>query len=207
MTESKDLLSLTAGDLMNRNVLALRADMPLREAARELIHAGVRGAPVVDDMDHCVGVFSVSDIARRAAQNSSRGMAFPRSCGFQQIVRSPHGGESIMCMLAAESCPYQRVQEQNDGHNMVMCMEPHAVPTDWQMVDLEVSPGDTVQDVMTTEVVMVDPETPVPDLARVMLDRGVHRLVVTDALGHPIGLVAVDELLQILAHPELVHMG
>jgi CBS-domain-containing membrane protein len=40
-----------------------------------------------------------------------------------------------------------------------------------------------------------------------MLDRGVHRVLVLDADGRPVGVVSVDDLLQMLAHPEVAALG
>jgi CBS domain-containing protein len=60
-----------------------------------------------------------------------------------------------------------------------------------------------VRDVITTEVVGVGPDAPVTELARVMLDRGVHRLLVLDLPGRPVGVVSVNDILRVLAHPEI----
>jgi CBS domain-containing protein len=85
-----------------------------------------------------------------------------------------------------------------DGGLTLVCTEPHCVPTDWQMVRLEDLPGDRVRDLMTTGVVTVAADTPVGDAARRMLDRGVHRLVVTDPGGRPIGLLSATDILAAL---------
>jgi CBS-domain-containing membrane protein len=195
-------LSLTAGDLMTRDVRTVRADTSLADAARQLARWGVRGAPVVNDTGRCVGVLSVSDLARWVAGQSEAGTALPRACAFQEKYREPGGRETVLCLLAEGVCPLQRVREMPDGKLAVVCTEPHCVPTDWQVVELDSAPG-TVRDVMTTEVVSVGPDAPVTELAQVMLDRGVHRLLVLDTLGRPVGVVAVDDLLQVLAHPEI----
>jgi CBS domain-containing protein len=92
------------------------------------------------------------------------------------------------------------------GGTAVVCSEPHCVPTDWQMVETE-APATVVRDIMTSSVVDVGPGANVTELARLMLDRGIHRLVVLDADRRPIGIVAVNDLLQVLAHPELTPAG
>jgi len=86
------------------------------------------------------------------------------------------------------------------------CVEPHSVPSDWQVVALESAPGTTVRDIMTTVVITAEPTTPLPELARLMLSHRVHRLVVLEDR-RPVGVVAVDDLLQVLAHPELAPAG
>src|SRR5262245_10817574 len=62
VTES--LRALTAGKLMSREVVTIAAALPIRDAAHRLAIARVSGAPVVDESGRCVGVLSVSDIAR-----------------------------------------------------------------------------------------------------------------------------------------------
>lgn len=57
-------VSLTAGDVMTRNVIAVPADMPIEDLAGFLISNGISGAPVTNDEDELVGVVSLTDIAR-----------------------------------------------------------------------------------------------------------------------------------------------
>jgi CBS domain-containing protein len=199
-------LLLTAGDLMNRDVRAIRDDMPLPDAAAELTRFGVRGAPIVDAAGRCVGVLSVSDLTRWAAGRACPGVPLPRACAFQEKYRGPGGRETVLCLLAEGVCPLQRPWRAPDGKPAVACAEPHCVPTDWQVVESEPAPA-VVRDVMTTGVVSVDPGAPVPELARVMLDRGVHRVLVLGPAGRPAGVVSVDDLLQVLAHPEITAPG
>lgn len=54
---------ITAADLMNPKVLAVREDMTLRELAAYLIHHQITGAPVEDGGGRIVGVVSTVDIA------------------------------------------------------------------------------------------------------------------------------------------------
>ncbi len=53
----------TARDVMNAEVVTLRADMAVYEAARVLTEKQIMGAPVVDSEGRLVGVVSVTDIA------------------------------------------------------------------------------------------------------------------------------------------------
>jgi CBS domain-containing protein len=206
VTAPEKPLALTAGDLMSRDVRTVRADTPLVDAARQLTRLGVRGVPVVDDAGQCVGVLSVSDLARWAAGWGEPGTALLRTCVFQEKYREPGGQETVLCLLEEGVCPLQRVQEMPTGQLGVVCIEPHCVPTDWQLVELDCTPT-LVRDVMTTEVVSVDSGAPVPELARVMLDRAVHRLLVLDPAGRPAGVVSADALLRVLAYPEFTTRG
>lgn len=53
-----------------------------------------------------------------------------------------------------------------------------------------------VVDVMTTEVVTVDPEASVHDVARLLLDNAVSAVPVMDARGHVLGMVGEGDLLR-----------
>lgn len=52
----------------------------------------------------------------------------------------------------------------------------------------------TVSDAMTTDPVTVTPETPVTDVARVMIDRGIGGVPVVDESGDLLGIVTESDL-------------
>ncbi len=58
-------------------------------------------------------------------------------------------------------------------------------------------PATTVRDVMTPEVYSVSSEAPVPEIAKGLLDGGLHRLFVSDG-GELIGTISVSDLLGLL---------
>jgi CBS domain-containing protein len=205
-TLDNPLLTLTAADLMSRDVEVIGADMPLRYAAAQLARWGVHGAPVVNDRGQCMGVLSVTDITRWAGRNAEQ-VPLPRTCSFQEKCREPGGRETVLCQLPEGICPLQRLRETSDGKVALTCIEPHCVPVDWQTVQMETLPGDAVRDFMTTTVLTAGPDTPVPELARLMLEHQITRLVVLDDQKRPIGVVTADDLLQVLAHPELATTG
>jgi CBS domain-containing protein len=198
---------LTAGDMMSRDVVTVSADLSLREAALQLARREIHGAPVVDAVGRCVGVLSVTDLARWASGRGEPKVQVPRTCAFQEKYREPGGAETILCRLAEGVCPFQRLREMPDGRLAIACTEPHCVPVDWQVVELESLPGDSVRDFMTTTIVTADPDTPVHELAQLMLEHQVHRLVVLDTQQRPVGVITVNDLLQIIAHPEIVTPG
>lgn len=200
------LLQLTASDLMNRNVRTLVATLTVREAAWELARWGLRGMPVVDSDGHLCGMLSITDLARWVAQRNQQEGHRPKACAFQHIERYPSGREEVRCLLPAGTCPFQRLHLRSDGQQVLLCGDPQSVPTDWQMVESQPQPL-LVRDVMTTVVHTVPPETTLPQLARRMLEEGVHRLLVVDASGHLAGIVAADDLLQVLARLDDPHFS
>jgi CBS domain-containing protein len=56
--------TLTAADLMTREVLTLDAGLPVARALAQLGEHEVSGAPVVDTAGHVIGVFSARDVTR-----------------------------------------------------------------------------------------------------------------------------------------------
>jgi CBS domain-containing protein len=60
--------TLTARDVMNPEVMALRDDLTAREAAAFLIENQIAGAPVVDGGGRLVGVVSLTDLAENESE-------------------------------------------------------------------------------------------------------------------------------------------
>jgi CBS domain-containing protein len=73
------LQGLTVRDVMARDVLTLRDDQNMAEAAATLAERSISGAPVVDASGKCVGMLSAGDfvryLARRAGTAPSEGGA------------------------------------------------------------------------------------------------------------------------------------
>lgn len=66
-----DFLTLTAADLMSRDLILIPREMSLRHAARLLLTAGVTGAPVIDAAGRCAGIVSATDFMRRAGHDDA----------------------------------------------------------------------------------------------------------------------------------------
>ena len=92
MSETENRM-LTAGDLMSRDVETVSADLPLRQAAKRLARSAIHGAPVVDGEGRCVGVLSVTDLARWSSGQGEPRLQRARTCAFQEKYREPGGRE------------------------------------------------------------------------------------------------------------------
>jgi len=195
----KHLLDFTAADLWTKVVVSLSQAMPLREAAKELLHAGIHGAPVVDADGRCVGVLSVTDLARWAVQRTGGIVGHPRTCSYQETHRGLRGEETVLCTVERGRCPYQFEKRLPDGTVVTGCHEPHTVCLEWQMVEIEGLPTEDVRHYMTAEPVTADPDTSITALARLMVNSVVQRVVVTDADRRPIGIVSATDLVAALA--------
>jgi CBS domain-containing protein len=65
--------------------------------------------------------------------------------------------------------------------------------------DLHKTLGQTVGEVMTPHVVSIDADTTLPEAARIMHDKKIHRLPVVDANHHPIGIITQSDIVRAIA--------
>src|SRR5215470_15083683 len=68
--------------------------------------------------------------------------------------------------------------------------------------DHEKAAGVTAADLMTSPAVTIGPDEPVVDAARLMRDRRVKRLPVTNATGHLVGVISRIDVLSVFARPD-----
>lgn len=73
------------------------------------------------------------------------------------------------------------------------------VCSDWQVLELEGVPEDSVQFYMTRDPVTVNIDTLLPELARTMLDAHIHRVIVVDEETRPVGIVSTTDILAAVA--------
>jgi CBS domain-containing protein len=73
------------------------------------------------------------------------------------------------------------------------------VLTDWQVVDVEQLPTETVGQFMTPDPITVAVDTPLPELAQKMVDAHVHRIIVIDRRNRPVGVVSSMDILAAVA--------
>ncbi len=70
------------------------------------------------------------------------------------------------------------------------------------MVGLDLLPPDAVAASMTADPVTARPMTPLRELARMMLDAHIHRIVIVDEGDHPVGIVSSTDVLAAVARLE-----
>jgi nucleotide-binding universal stress UspA family protein/predicted transcriptional regulator len=195
---NKPFLACTAGDLMSGPVEVVRQDSTLREAAVVLRKAQVSGAPVVDDEGRCVGVISAADFVRWANQPGADGrpdVRAIRTCPYQNTGPSGEGKELVCCTLPAGACPVQRPAAEKEAP---VCGMPSCVLVDWQLV-VEGLPLAEVRRFMTADPVMVPASTALSDLARMMIDAHLHRVIVVDDERRPVGVVSSTDIVAAVA--------
>jgi len=64
-----------------------------------------------------------------------------------------------------------------------------------EMIDIEDSPHDEIRNYMTTQPVSVAPGTPIGEMAQMMVDAHIHRVLVFVEQGRPLGIVTSTDIL------------
>jgi CBS-domain-containing membrane protein len=93
------------------------------------------------------------------------------------------------------------VQPTTGGRHTSVCVLPSGVYSDWQQVAKNLPPS-AVHRYMTTDVVTVGPDTSLPELARIMVDDRIHRVIVVDEQRRPTGIVTSMDILAAVAQEE-----
>ena len=167
---------ITAADLMNPKVLAVRDDMTLRELAAFLIRNQITGAPVEDGGGRLVGVVSTVDIAEAVLAGQEEGGA---------------GDEAGSGGAAGEAA-------RAGGGVAFFAQDWEEEPDEEDLAELRLAEDDLlVRDIMTPAVYAVAEDATVSEVASRMLDSHVHRLLVTRE-DRPVGIITTSDLLGLL---------
>ncbi|MBV8202254.1 MAG: CBS domain-containing protein [Acidobacteria bacterium] len=168
---------ITAADLMNPQVLAVRDDMTLRELAAFLIRNQITGAPVEDAGGRLVGVVSTVDIAEAVLAGQGEAAAGGEAAG--------GGGAPAEAGRAAGAVAFFAQDWEEE-------------PDEDDLAELRLAEDDLlVRDIMTPAVYSVAEDATVSEVASRMLDSHVHRLLVTRE-DRPVGIITTSDLLGLL---------
>jgi CBS domain-containing protein len=199
VTTAKPGLGLVAEDVMSREVVTITRQMKLCEVARTLRLGRGGGAPVIDEKGRCVGVLTVPDFLRWAEEWWPGETDEVPACRYQVKGRLLTGEEAVICTLAEGSCPLQAIRPTTGGRHTAVCLEPRGVLSDWQQVVEKNPAGDRADRYMTTDIVFAGPQTPLPELARRMIEARLHTIPVLDEQGRPVGVVCSTDVLAVAA--------
>ncbi len=72
----------------------------------------------------------------------------------------------------------------------------------WQIIEADRLPKECVADYMTKDPVTAAPSTRIGELARMMIDAHIHRTIVVDEKGRPIGIVSSTDILAAVAQAD-----
>jgi CBS domain-containing protein len=154
---------------------------------------------VVDAEGRCIGVLSASDIVRWAQEEvpGTQDVPLP-ACPYQAKGPLLTGEEAVICVLGEGNCPWQVTRPTTGGRHTSLCQLPSGVHSDWQQVTRNL-PGSAVRRYTTSDVLTVRPETPLRELARILVNARIHRVMVVDKLRKPTGIVTSMDILAAVA--------
>jgi CBS domain-containing protein len=169
---------ITAADLMNPEVLTVREDWPVADLARFLIDNEISGAPVEAADGKLVGVVSLRDIVAYASGEDDPDLDAADG-GEEDGEAGEDGGDETHSEFYAQGWDDDEWTQQ-----------------DFDDLDL----GDEellVEDIMTPRVFSVSEEATVSEVANLMLNQHLHRVLVL-AEGKPVGIISSSDLLGLL---------
>jgi CBS domain-containing protein len=160
---------IKARDLMQKEVITLRAGATVQEAIETFEEYHISGAPVVDESGRLVGVLSARDITRTEHVRGGR----IETMRTQYYLANPleEEGESLW------------VEEDLLGK---------------EDYSPQVLGNETVGDWMKTEVVSVAPDASLKKLCRLMTEESIHRVLIVEN-GSVVGLVSTFDVVRHLA--------
>jgi len=164
----KLLQNIHARTLMRTQVLKLSPNMPIPRALELFEDHKISGAPVVDSNGRVLGVLSTTDINR--AEN------------VRESSKHAESGE-IVLREGDDERDDERAEED------LLSIEDYGPAT---------SDGPTVGEWMNPEVISVGPESTLPDLCRVLVENGIHRVLVMDR-GELQGIVTSSDVVRCIA--------
>jgi CBS domain-containing protein len=182
---------LKLADIMTTRVIALEPETTLRDAIDELSAAGVSGAPVVSG-GQLLGVVSASDILDFQASS-------PTVPSYREDLAEwgdwgpPDRWEED---LSEPPSAYFVQRWADSGADLVERMAGPDGP-EWDLLGEH-----AVAEVMTRAVVSLSSDVDVAEAARVMMERGIHRLIVADD-HRLVGIVSTMDVLRAVADGRL----
>lgn len=115
-----------------------------------------------------------------------------------RVTGAPVVDSDGRCVGVISSTDFLRWAGQSEGQ--VADPNVECVCCAWQIVESGSLPEHQVGELMTPDPVMVTQVTPIYDLARMMLDARIHRIVVIDEQRCPMGVVSTTDILAAVAH-------
>jgi CBS-domain-containing membrane protein len=104
-------------------------------------------------------------------------------------------GDFVACCAANRTRCAKHRAEANRGP----CTFPDCVGSEWQMVDVTESVEGMVRDHLTPDPATALPETPIAQLAQMMVDGQIHRLIIVDNQRRPLGIVSTTDIVAAVA--------
>lgn len=204
MSTEQRLEDVTAADIMQQDITTIPSTMPLAEVERVLSDQNISGAPVTDHAGNIAGVISMRDIMTHNADVHDDGRTLHPSW-FQTLEEPVRGGGAagraagdrearILAGLEDGADPDDAASglggdDELQQRELERMATGEAVPRDTD---------DTAAAVMTAQVHAVGADATVTQLAAIMVEQGIHRVLVRRN-GKYVGLVSSTDVLRAIA--------
>jgi CBS domain-containing protein len=177
---------LAVSEIMTRDVLTVDPEYTLREVIETLTTSGVTGAPVLAGA-HVVGVISMSDILEFIVSAPAVPSAAPQFSEWGDYENEADEPD-------ADEAPVRFFTDMWDdaGANVAERFVEAQAP-EWDLL------GEyTAESLMTRKLESVTSDTSIGEVARRLIDRKIHRMLVVDD-GTMKGIVSSIDLVRVLA--------
>jgi CBS domain-containing protein len=172
-------------DIMETDLITVPPDMPVGELAALLDRAGITGAPVVDEADKLLGIVTVRDVMRLARE-------------LAEVPEAARWGLGLPVAMDATG----QLDIPPDGEFFAYFVTPGGGFVDLRSQIRKLPEGAfggyRVADILTPDPVSVAPGLKVSDLARVLVDRKIHRALVVEET-RLVGIVTSTDVLRSVA--------
>ena len=153
--------NILAKDIMNQEVLAVRADWLIDQLADFLIENSISGAPVTSEDGRFIGVVSSTDIVRY------------------------------------KSIPMNNPQPDKPHDYYLHALERQCAREEVASFRIEAEPLKTVRAIMTPMIFQVTEDTPVQQVADMMIKNRIHRVFVTRD-EKVVGIISTPDMLKVI---------
>lgn len=136
------------------------------------------------------------DVMSRPVEAIPAEMSLPEAARLlrrAQISGAPVVDKEGKCIGVLSATDFVRATECHEH----AAARPHATPSicsEWQ-IDVEELPDEAVRDYMTADPVTAPCGTRITELARMLLDAHIHRIVIVDGRRRPMGIVSSTDIL------------
>lgn len=109
-----------------------------------------------------------------------------------QISGAPVVDHQGRCVGVLSATDFVRAAERDGPPDQVPSQ---AVCSEWQLMDVEFLPNEEVAAYMTRDPVTAPCHSGITELARMLLDAHIHRVIIVDARRRPLGIVTSTDIL------------
>jgi len=116
-----------------------------------------------------------------------------------QITGAPVVDDAMRCVGVLSATDFVHWAESS-CQTAFTFSDPCQPVCDWEVLNINILPAEEVRAHMTPVPVVANPQTPLGELARLMIDAHIHRVIVVDGNSQPIGIVSSSDILAAVAN-------